>query len=106
MPAPPRFVEGWRLGTPDLVIDIGQTFTVPAGKDLYRDFVVPTNFSEGTWIRAAEVLPGNRKLVHHAHVYVIEEGTPSAEPDTKRPPNGGKAGRICRYTGRIVASPR
>jgi len=92
MPAPPRFVDGWRLGTPDLVIDIGQTFTVPAGKDLYRDFIVPTNFSEGTWIRAAEVLPGNRKLVHHAHVYVIEEGTPSAEPETKRPPTAGKLG--------------
>lgn len=73
LPSQPAFVEGWRLGPPDVVIDIGQSFLVPAGRDLYQDFVVPTHFSEGKWIRAAEVLPGNRKLVHHAHVYVISE---------------------------------
>lgn len=72
LPAPPRFIDGWQLGKPDIVIDIGQDFTVPAGSDLYKDFVVPTNFTEGKWIRAAQVLPGNRKLVHHGHVYVIE----------------------------------
>jgi len=71
LPAPPSFVEGWRYGKPDVVIDIGQDFRVPAGKDLYQNFVVPTNFTEGKWIRAAQVLPGNRKLVHHVHVYVI-----------------------------------
>jgi len=47
LPSRPAFVEGWRLGPPDLVIDIGQSFVVPAGRDLYQDFVVPTNFSEG-----------------------------------------------------------
>jgi hypothetical protein len=71
LPAPPTFVEGWRLGKPDLVVDIGQDFLVPAGRDLYADFVVPANLSEGVWIRAAQVLPGNRKLVHHVHVYVV-----------------------------------
>ena len=83
LPAPPTFVEGWRLGKPDLVIDIGQDFTVPSGTDLYADFVVPTNFTEGKWIRAAQVLPGNRKLVHHAHVYVTsEDGGPPPGPTT------------------------
>jgi hypothetical protein len=75
LPSPPTFAEGWRFGKPDLVIDIGQDFLVPAGRDLYADFVVPTNLTEGKWIRAAQVLPGNRKLVHHAHVYVV---TPEA----------------------------
>ncbi|MBZ5609942.1 MAG: cytochrome c [Acidobacteriia bacterium] len=75
LPVPPKFVEGWRLGKPDLVIDIGQDFRVPAGKDLYKDFVVPTAFTEGKWIRAAQVLPGNRRLVHHVHVYVVAQGT-------------------------------
>jgi hypothetical protein len=71
LPTPPQFVEGWQLGKPDLVVDIGQDFLVPAGQDLYKDFVVSTNFTEGKWIRAAQVLPGNRKLVHHVHVYVV-----------------------------------
>jgi hypothetical protein len=83
LPPAPTFDEGWRWGTPDLVIDIGQDFRVPPGKDLYQDFVVPTHFSEGKWIRAAQVLPGNRKLVHHVHVFVISDGgAPPPEPGT------------------------
>jgi hypothetical protein len=72
LPPPPKFVEGWQIGKPDLVVDIGEDFVVTPGNDVYKDFIVPTNFTEGKWIRAAHLLPGNRKLVHHAHVYVIE----------------------------------
>ncbi|HEY2019001.1 MAG TPA: hypothetical protein VGH38_36095 [Bryobacteraceae bacterium] len=83
LPAPPTYSEGWRFGKPDLVIDIGQDFPVPAGRDLYADFVVPTNLTEGKWIRAAQVLPGNRRLVHHVHVYVMaEEGRTLGGPAT------------------------
>src|ERR1700674_2201880 len=71
LPPQPTFAEGWRLGKPDAVIDIGQDFTVPAGRDLYKDFTVQTNFKEGKWIRAAQVLPGNRKVVHHVHFSVV-----------------------------------
>jgi hypothetical protein len=57
---------------------------VPAGQDLYKDFVVSTNFTEGKWIRAAQVLPGNRKLVHHVHVYVVSnDSVPAPGPATK-----------------------
>ncbi len=89
LPKPPAFVEGWRDGKPDLVIDIGQDFQVPAGQDLYKDFVVPTNFTEGKWIRAAQVLPGNRRLVHHVHVFVVSQGADDAKQETK-PPAAGK----------------
>jgi hypothetical protein len=85
LPAPPTFVEGWRYGKPDLVIDTGQDFQVPAGKDLYKDFVVPTDFTEGKWIRAAQVLPGNRRLVHHVHVYVVSGGVDDAKQSAKLP---------------------
>ncbi len=36
LPEPPKFAEGWRLGEPDVVIDIGQDFQVPTGKDSTR----------------------------------------------------------------------
>jgi hypothetical protein len=88
LPAPPSFVEGWRYGKPDLVIDIGRDFRVPAGKDLYQNFIVPTNFAEGKWIRAAQVMPGNRKLVHHVHVYVLAEET--GPPKGSSPSQTGK----------------
>src|SRR5215471_11191205 len=52
LPAPPVFVEGWRQGKPDILIDIGQDFVTHPGNDSYEHFVVPTNFTEGKWIRA------------------------------------------------------
>ena len=43
MPPPPRFAEGWKLGTPDLVLEPAESFSIPAsGPDTYRCFVIPT----------------------------------------------------------------
>lgn len=87
LPAQPKFVTGWHLGKPDIIVDIGQDFTVPAGRDLYKNFDVQTNFTEGKWIRAAQVLPGNRKAVHHVHFSILaNEGDSEGRP-------AGKSGR-------------
>ena len=75
LPAAPVFIEGWRLGKPDIIIDIGEDFSVKPGRDAYEHFIVPANFSEGKWIRAAEIRPGNRKVVHHVHVSVIADAS-------------------------------
>ncbi|MBV8820900.1 MAG: hypothetical protein JO022_21245, partial [Acidobacteriaceae bacterium] len=77
LPVPPQFTEGWALGKPDLIIDIGKNFSVQPGNDDYEHFVVPTNFKEGIWIRAAELRPGNRSVVHHAHVNPVLEDKPT-----------------------------
>src|SRR5262249_54003638 len=46
MPPPVAFVADWKLGTPDLVLEPDEDFTLAAsGPDLYRCFVVPTNLS-------------------------------------------------------------
>jgi hypothetical protein len=86
LPRAPVFVEGWKQGKPDIVIDIGEDFAVTPGVDAYEHFVVPTNFTEGRWIRAAEILPGNRKVVHHVHVNLVkdqrESGSTSIESMT------------------------
>jgi hypothetical protein len=71
LPPAPTFMEGWKLGKPDIVIDIGQDFAVKPGNDAYEYFTVPTNFAEGKWIRAAQILPGNRQAVHHVHVSLV-----------------------------------
>src|SRR6476660_6481878 len=73
LPAAPVFVEGWKQGKPDIVIDIGEDFVVKPGADAYEHFVVPTNFTEGRWIRAAEIRPGNRQVVHHGHVHLAKD---------------------------------
>ena len=48
------------------------------GQDEYTYVAVPTHFTEDRWIVAAELRPGNRRVVHHAHVFVIDEAAKKA----------------------------
>ncbi len=66
-PAPPEFAEGWRLGTPDIVVTMPEAFEVPAdGPDVYRNLVLPLDFPEDAWVRAVEIRPSARAVVHHS----------------------------------------
>ena len=68
-------MEGWALGTPDLVLEMGEDFTVPAsGPDLYRCFVIPTNLRRDAFISAVEFQPGNRRVVHHFMAFLDTSG--------------------------------
>jgi mono/diheme cytochrome c family protein len=70
LPAAPVFPEGWHI-KPDVVFTIPE-FTVAGGsQDDYEYIYVPTNFTEDKWVQAAEVLPGDRRVVHHATVSVV-----------------------------------
>jgi len=63
--------DGWRIGKPDAVFDLGQEFKVTPGMpDTIQNFIVPTNFKEDKWVTAAEILPGNRKVVHHVIAFI------------------------------------
>jgi uncharacterized protein (TIGR03437 family) len=65
-PAPPVYTDDWKLGKPDLVVEMSQAFSVPGdGPDVYRNFVIPTNTTEDKWVRAIEVKPLSRAVVHH-----------------------------------------
>jgi len=79
LPAAPAFVEGWRIGKPDLVFSMATEYTVKAdAPDDYEDFTVPTNLQEDVWITAVELKPGNRRVVHHAHAYVTPPKLPQS----------------------------
>jgi uncharacterized protein (TIGR03437 family) len=65
-PAVPVYNDDWQLGQPDLVLEMPQSFSVPAdGPDVYRNFVIPTNVADDKWVRAIEVKPLSRAVVHH-----------------------------------------
>jgi mono/diheme cytochrome c family protein len=88
LPAARRFPAGWRLGTPSAVLGMAEPFTVPARtKDVYRCFVVPIRIP-GDWrmIRASEVLPGNRKIVHHVQTFLDVTGRSVALDDAEPGP--------------------
>lgn len=75
LPPPPQFTEGWQLGEPDLVLEMPEEFTVPAdGRDVYRCFVIPIPTTETRTVAAAEFRPGNRRVVHHAIMYLDANG--------------------------------
>ena len=68
MPKLPAFpADGWRLGQPDLILEMPAAFDVPAsGPDVFRNFVIPTRLTEDKWVRGIEFRPSARKVVHHA----------------------------------------
>jgi len=73
MPALPAFAEGWQIGTPDTIWSMLEDYPVPASGTIdYKNFEVPSNLTEDRWAQAIEVRPGDRSVVHHVIVYLID----------------------------------
>jgi peroxiredoxin/mono/diheme cytochrome c family protein len=76
LPPPPTFSSAWGIPGPDLVVPIPAPFTVPArGVVPYQYFEVDPGFREDHWVRAAEIRPGNRAVVHHCNVFLKPPGS-------------------------------
>ena len=74
-PAPRTFTEGWNV-RPDLVVKMPKPFIVPAkGAVNYKFILVKTNFPEDMWVTAAEMRPGNTRVLHHGEVFVRPPGS-------------------------------
>jgi Copper type II ascorbate-dependent monooxygenase, C-terminal domain len=72
---PPKFADGWEIGTPDAVISMPKPYAVPGeGAIDYQYFQAPTDFTEDKWVQAIEVRPGARSVVHHILVFCREPG--------------------------------
>lgn len=71
LPPKPKFVEGWQLGQPDLILKAAKPYMLHAsGGDTYWNFILPVPIHETRWVRAVEIHPGDKRLVHHANVLV------------------------------------
>jgi len=69
-PAPLAFHDGWNI-QPDLIVEMPKEFLVAASGTInYQNFLVKVNFPEDRWVVAAEMRPGNPKVVHHGRVIV------------------------------------
>jgi tetratricopeptide (TPR) repeat protein len=70
-PKPPVFAEGWQLGTPDLVLKSGESYTLEPGRgDVFRNFVFQVPRSSTRYVRAIEFRADNPGALHHANVAV------------------------------------
>jgi hypothetical protein len=104
-PATAKFVDGWNISKPDLVLEMPSDFTVPPkGTIEYQYILVPGKFEKDTWVTMAEVRPGNRAVVHHVIAFVREPGSKwmkDAQPGIPFvPKKGGENGQ----TGEFLVS--
>jgi hypothetical protein len=71
LPPAPNFDDNWQIGKPDVVLTMLKPYTISAeGSDEYIDFVIPTEFKEYKWVKAVEIHPGNKKVVHHVVAFI------------------------------------
>ena len=71
LPPKPKFVEGWQLGQPDVILKAAKPYMLPAtGIDQYWNFILPVPIDGTRWVRAVEIHPGDKRLVHHANILV------------------------------------
>lgn len=73
LPEPAVFASGWQTGQkPDFEFSMSERpYQIPAeGTVEYQYFVVDPGFKEEKWVTAAQVIPGNRSVVHHAIVFI------------------------------------
>lgn len=86
--------EGRSLSA-DLVLRAPKPVPVPANRTIdYQYIVLRLPFTYDRWIRAAEVRPSDRRVVHHAVLYVRERDSQwlrSATPGTPFAPSNAEA---------------
>ena len=78
----------WAMGEPDVIIDIPPEDVPASGVVDYKYKMVTNPLDRDVWVKAAEIIPGNRSVLHH----VI---TSFGELETQ----GRRAGRLKRGTG-------
>ncbi|HUF75022.1 MAG TPA: tetratricopeptide repeat protein, partial [Longimicrobiales bacterium] len=88
VPSPPTFSDEWSLGAPDLVVEMDESYLVPADADeIFRNFVLPVPTDTPHWIRAVDLRPGGPHVVHHATLAV--DRTPASQALDRRDPGPG-----------------
>ena len=76
--------NGWSIGTPDLVLDMGKKYFVEDDvEDHYIDFesvITEEQLPEARWVKAVEFRPGS-KVVHHIITPPLGGIAPGNDPD-------------------------
>jgi len=99
LPPQPKFVEGWRLGQPDLILTASKPLTLPPqGTDTYWNFIFPVPIQETRWVKAVEIRPGDKRYVHHANILVDRSG---ASRKREAEPGAGFGGMEIRIESQV-----
>src|SRR5579863_3103047 len=102
-PAPREFPSGWQI-KPDMVIEMPEEFHLPAtGTINYQYTRVKGNITKDIWVTAAEMRPGNPKVVHHGKLWVLPPGSKwMADAMPGKPTEGRETGKNDQVDGNDV----
>ncbi len=65
-----------RLPSADMILTAQAPFVIPANAVVdYQYLVLPLTLSSDKWVRGVEIQPSDRRVVHHAVLYVREAGS-------------------------------
>jgi hypothetical protein len=107
LPPVPEFTKGgWQIGKPDAVLSMEKDWVVEVNApDNYINFWIPTNFKEDKWVQAAEIIPGNRKVVHHVIAFIqspkVAEARMNAEKTGTRTSNNNQGNSMMYWDGTL-----
>ena len=98
LPPTPEGLGGWRLGEPDLVIEMPEPFVLgPDGDDVFRKFAIPIPIAETRFVEGLEFQPAvrgagstwasNPRVIHHANMRL--DPTPASRTLDARDPAPG-----------------
>jgi hypothetical protein len=74
------YADGWLIGKPDAVFEFPTPVAVKASGTMpYQTVTVATKLTEDRWVKAVEVRPSAREVVHHVLVFVRPPGKDDAD---------------------------
>jgi Tfp pilus assembly protein PilF/mono/diheme cytochrome c family protein len=99
LPPQPKFTEGWRLGTPDLILTAPKPLVLPAeGTDTYWNFIFRLPLEQTRWMKAIEIHPGDKRYIHHANL-LVDRSASSRQRESE--PGAGFGGMEIRIESQV-----
>jgi len=93
LPPVPKFADGWTFGRePDYILEMPVEASIPAeGEVGVQMFYSPVPWPEDRFAETLEIRPGNRAVVHHAGVFVVDLPEGASVVDGRLVEPSGKA---------------
>jgi peroxiredoxin len=97
-PLAKKWVEGWKIGKPDVVFEIPEAFKVKkSGKIDYLYQKLETTFEEDRWVESMEIRPTAPQNVHHVLIfleYAKDHPRAAEQPNDRGGINGYFMGQV------------
>ncbi len=76
---PPKNDSEWAFGEPDWVYEFDAFDIAADGPDQFAMLPVAPGFDEDRWIRAVEIQPGDREVLHHFILWRASDSSPDVQ---------------------------